>query len=124
MKLDELLQKCRVQAQVKGYSQAYLSQELGVSRSALGHWMTGKRLPSLENLFALVNVLELELTLQPPPNKGISQQKPHKSLTSEQKRFHIRKKNKPQHIREQWGSELALGFPQQTQNLRLLIYSA
>ena len=69
MKLDELLQKCRVQAQVKGFSQAYLSQKLGVSRSALGHWMTGKRLPSLENLFALVNVLELELTLQPPPTK-------------------------------------------------------
>lgn len=61
MKVEELMDMCRYQVEKKGLSLKVLAGQVGVSKSALGHWLTGKRTPSLENMLLLLDVLGVEL---------------------------------------------------------------
>ena len=54
----EFSQRLRKKMQLRGYGQDTLSQETGISRVTISHYMTGKSIPNLYNANKIANALK------------------------------------------------------------------
>ena len=72
---QELGRRLVLKRKRKGWTQAELARRMGVSRERLGKWELGLHAPSVEDLVALSEVLDMEieeLGLGRPPQESIS----------------------------------------------------
>jgi DNA-binding transcriptional regulator YdaS (Cro superfamily) len=59
----------RIQAQPRGF-QARIAQHLGVSTASVAQWVTGSRPIPTERIHAVLEMLSLELIVQPRVEQG------------------------------------------------------
>ena len=60
-RLSALAEKITRAVRGSGLSNTEISARIGVSRSLIGKWMTGERIPQMQNLIDLADLLGLEM---------------------------------------------------------------
>ena len=65
MDVTAVVMECKASAMLQGLSLATLAQRVGVSKGQVGNWWHGRRVPSAENLLALIGAVGLSFELAP-----------------------------------------------------------
>lgn len=87
MNVEQILHICQQRAVDKNLSQAQLSQRIGVERSQLSHWFSGRYKPSAARLFDLIDAVGLKIQLTAKDSQDETSEEPVQSSNGSTKSF-------------------------------------